>query len=232
MDSWNTFHRWCNRYRSYEVTSGRWPTLRVVCAQVVPSAIDRITPASLQATQNIRGCRTLRFPEGCVFAGWLVRRSGAHTKVHRRDPLRRVPHCGSVDVEATVRTLKLSSAARRSTRPGDTLLPGTLWVTALASARTRIRRRARGGLRADSFGATLPTRSRSLATRSLCPGRLRGTSGAARAITRHTCRVNFALTHSKQTIGALTKCHTFRDLCVPVVSAGRGSAGARLEAKN
>ncbi len=36
-----------------------------------------------------------------------------------------------------------------------------------------------------------------------------------RQITRHTCRVNFELTHSKQRIGAIAKCHTFRGSGLP-----------------
>jgi hypothetical protein len=40
-----------------------------------------------------------------------------------------------------------------------------------------------------------------------------------RQITRHTCRVNFELTHSKQRIGVITKCHTFRRSGLPISCA-------------
>ena len=47
-----------------------------------------------------------------------------------------------------------------------------------------------------------------------------------RQITRHTCRVNFELTHSKQRIGAIAKCHRFRGSVRSEKSAGAGADAA------
>ena len=58
----------------------------------------------------------------------------AKFKVHRRELLRRVPHCGSVDVEAHSANFEVGSGSIET-------VPKTR-DAALASARTRVRRGA------------------------------------------------------------------------------------------
>jgi hypothetical protein len=45
----------------------KWPSLSPFCILPTSFAIEQITPAPLRATQNLQGCRSLRFPEGCSF---------------------------------------------------------------------------------------------------------------------------------------------------------------------
>ena len=174
--------------------------------------------------QNFSRCRTLRSPEGY---GSLPFSGGVATA--QRKSTGAIP-CAAFRIVAawmsrrTVRTLRLAAAASRQSRSQGTrsLCPGRSGGT----GRSRARELAFVAVRpADDTSIrrqqASPTRSRTVRTRFLCPGRLCGTRRTTCAITRHTCRVNFALTHSKQTIGALANRNRFR-----------GSAGARLEAKN
>ena len=111
----------------------------------------------------------------------------------------------------TVRILKLATAAPRRSR--------NLGTRSLCPGRSCGTRRSRADELAfvavcPPDGApirsqeTPPERLQRIETRLLCPGRLCGTRReTASTITRHTCRVNFALTHSKQRIGVTAKCH-------------------------